>query len=525
MPSSPVRPAERAAVAADDAQADLWAARWAWRALGLVAALCALRLIANAFPPSALHFDEAQYWTYGEELAGGYYSKPPLAAWLIRLSTEIFGDTIFGVRFFAPLTHGAIAWLLFAMGRRLYDARTGFWAAAAYASLPAVAWSSGMMTTDPPMMTAWALALYALIRAAEAEGRGSARLGWWALMGGAIGLGLLGKYTMIAFVGGVIGYALISRRRGSRGDGRGDGRVDTPGLLVAALAALAAFSPNLVWNAANDFAAFSHVGDNAKLGGGPKWRFDKALEFAAMQAVIIGPILFVGLIGAARERLARWSWSHRLLLWLALPLPLAMLVQAFLSRAHPNWAAPAYVAGTLLAAAWLLARGRSGWLKAHLALGLSVQMALIALGAVYASQHETLPRAYDPQKKMRVHPAVCAEALAHLPPGGVLASNDRRLLANCMFDGGLGTDRIRIWNPDGRPGNHYELTSSLRVGEAERPMVLVLLTPPETAVRILGRFETAEILTEATLATHASGKPHRIQIPYLVAAVAGFKGY
>lgn len=516
MPSSPVRPAARAAAAvADDdaAQAGLWA----WRALGLVAALCALRLIANAFPPSALHFDEAQYWTYGEELAGGYYSKPPLAAWLIRLSTEIFGDTIFGVRFFAPLTHGAIAWLLFATARRLYDARTGFWAAAAYASLPAVAWSSGMMTTDPPMMTAWALALYALIRAVEAEGRGGARLGWWALMGGAIGLGLLGKYTMIAFVGGMIGYALLSRRRGSR--------VDAPGLVVAALAALAAFSPNLLWNAANDFAAFSHVGDNAKLGGGPKWRFDKALEFAAMQAVIIGPILFVGLIGAASERLARWSWSHRLLLWLALPLPLAMLVQAFLSRAHPNWAAPAYVAGTLLAVAWLLARGRTGWLKAHLALGLSVQVALIALGAVYASQHGALPRAYDPQKKMRVHPAVCAEALAHLPPGGVLASNDRRLLANCMFDGGLGTDRIRIWNPDGRPGNHYELTSSLTPEGAGRPMALVLLMTPERAAPILGRFETAEILTEATLTTHASGKPHRIQTPYLVAAVAGFKGY
>ena len=53
------------------------------------------------------------------------------------------------------------------IGARLFDARTGFWAAAFYAAGPGVVLSSMLMTTDPPMMVGWALALYAYIRAVE----------------------------------------------------------------------------------------------------------------------------------------------------------------------------------------------------------------------------------------------------------------------------------------------------------------------------------------------------------------------
>ena len=498
---------------------------WAWAALAAIALAVAARTGINALELAPLHFDEAQYWTYGEALDWGYYSKPPMAAWLIRLSTDLVGDTVFGVRLFAPLVHGVIAWLLFASGRRLFDARTGFWAAVCYLTLPAVAASSGLMTTDPPMMAAWALALYALARALAAEPphpdlggepRGAAGGGliWWAVCGAAIGAGLLSKYTMAAFVGGCLGYALLSRQ------GRFGWRpTRLYGPLLAALCAVLAFSPNLLWNAANDFAAIAHVGDNAKLGGGPGWRFDKALEFVGAQAAILGPVLFAGLILMISTGRWRQEWSYRLLLWLTLPLPLIMTVQAFLSRAHPNWAAPAYVAGTLAVVAWLLDRERASWLRVSVALGLAAQIALTATAVAYHQAAAELPRVYDPYKKMRPNPPICARALT-LSGGAPLLSNDRRLLADCMFAGGLGLDQIRIWNADGVPGNHYEMTSSLTLDDADQSFLLVGLRGADEASVWLSRFEQVEVLESAALVTHADRS-----VDYTLARVSGFKGY
>lgn len=495
---------------------------WAGHMLTLILGVLAVRILVNALALAPLHFDEAQYWTYGEEPAFGYYSKPPLAAWLIRFSTELFGDTELGVRALAPVLHGWIAWLIFATGRRLFEARSGFWAGAVYLAMPGVTVSSGLMTTDPAMMAAWGAALYALVRALQAEvsadpAERGGRLIWWGALGAAVGLGLLAKYTMVAFLGGCLGYVLFSRqgRWGAR-------RTDYSGPAVAAFAAVLALSPNLYWNAMNDFATIAHVGDNAKLGGGPKLDIVHAIEFLGAQAAIFGPVMLVALALMLVRGGWRDEWEFRLLMWLTLPLPLLMTVQAFLSRAHPNWAAPAYIAGALVVATWLLDRRMRGWVIASLAVGALAFVGFWGLAGVYAKQRTELPRLYDPFKKMRIGPAICEKALAART--GALAearllSSDRRLLADCMFAGKLGTDDIAIFNGDGRAGNHYELTSSLAAGE-EGPFLLVLRMDQTRAARFTGLFRQVVPIETGEIRTHAD----RVT-PFFLAQVSGFNGY
>ena len=74
-----------------------------WTLVG-VAAITALRLVWLALQPADLFPDEAQYWVWSQQLALGYYSKPPLVAWLIAFTTGLFGDSEFAVRLSAPLT-------------------------------------------------------------------------------------------------------------------------------------------------------------------------------------------------------------------------------------------------------------------------------------------------------------------------------------------------------------------------------------------------------------------------------------
>ena len=168
---------------------------WGFWTLGIVLGAALLRLAVNGPGMVPIHFDEAQYWAYGHELAAGHFSKPPLVGWLIWLTTGLIGDTTFAVRIGTVLSHAAVAWFVFLAGRRLFDGRTGFWAAAGYTLAPGVTASAMIMSTDPVLMAFWAIALWAWIRAGE-DGRY-----WWLVMGAAIGLGLLAKYTMIAFVG------------------------------------------------------------------------------------------------------------------------------------------------------------------------------------------------------------------------------------------------------------------------------------------------------------------------------------
>src|ERR1700740_26791 len=101
-----------------------------WMLAG-VAAITGLRLVWLALQPADLFPDEAQYWVWSQQPAFGYYSKPPLVAWLIALTTMLFGDSEFAVRLSAPLLHAGAALFLYRTGARLYNRRVGFWSALA----------------------------------------------------------------------------------------------------------------------------------------------------------------------------------------------------------------------------------------------------------------------------------------------------------------------------------------------------------------------------------------------------------
>src|SRR5688572_16058438 len=163
-----------------------------WAGLGL---LLLARLVALGLNGTDLFFDEAQYWSWSLEPAWGYYSKPPLIAWVIGAATAVCGSGEFCIRLPSPLLHTATALMVFLIGRRLYDTQTGLWSALAFATLPGVSLSAGIISTDVPLLLCWAVALWAFIELIE---RPEA---WWPslVLGVAFGLGLNAKYAMVFF--------------------------------------------------------------------------------------------------------------------------------------------------------------------------------------------------------------------------------------------------------------------------------------------------------------------------------------
>ncbi len=134
--------------------------------------------------------DEAYYWLWSKHLAASYRDKGPGVAWTIALGTWLFGDTLFGVRFFAVMLSTGTAWFVVRLARRLFDDRTAMWCLALACVIPLFAVGSVLMTIDSPSLFFWAWAMDLFWTALER--RSVVR---WAGLGLIIGLGFLSKFT------------------------------------------------------------------------------------------------------------------------------------------------------------------------------------------------------------------------------------------------------------------------------------------------------------------------------------------
>jgi 4-amino-4-deoxy-L-arabinose transferase-like glycosyltransferase len=81
--------------------------------IALLGLLLVVRVSAILLSPLNLYADEAQYWRWAQSLAWGYYSKPPMIAWVIHATTSVFGDSEWAVRIAAPFLHTAASGIVF----------------------------------------------------------------------------------------------------------------------------------------------------------------------------------------------------------------------------------------------------------------------------------------------------------------------------------------------------------------------------------------------------------------------------
>jgi len=447
--------------------------------LAIVAALTALRVVLLVLTPLQLYPDEAQYWWWAQTPAFGYFSKPPMIAWLIRLTTALFGDGEWAIRLAAPLLHGGTALLLYGIGKRTGGERIGFWSALAYATVPGVSYSCGLISTDVPLLFFWAVALYAFLAALDDDG-----WRWPLLCGAALGLGLLSKYAMLYFVGGMILSALMSPRARALVLGRRGAIIAGTGLLLVL--------PNLFWNGAHGFVTVARVATDAD------WRQVQfrpldALEFIGGQFGVFGPLLLAGFL-LALWRLARRPEAKLLnsreaalvLAGFAVPPLMVISVQAMLAGANANWAAPAYVSALPLAVAVLQTMPRRWALKASFAVNLLV-MAVLWLVLVRPAVGEAMGigNAFKREEGWRgLGQAVAAAARAE--PYDAIAAANRSVMAELTYYARPRSLPLRMWGRGPGADNHFEMT--MRLTPASQRVLLVLL--PGEARLVLPTFES-----------------------------------
>lgn len=318
---------------------------WDRRVIVLVFALFLWRLGYLFLVPLDLAPDEAYYWDWSRRLAWCYYSKPPMVAWAMALSTGLLGSTAFAVRLPAVIFGIVGLWFLYLLGKRIYGAKAGFFAVLAWIATPGSSALGLIMTIDAPLVAFWSLALYSLWRALE-NGGGDSR--WWVLSSLATGLGILSKPTMLAFLPLLPLFLWLSPL-----DRRLFHKIRPYAFMACSLLALI---PILWWNNQNDWVTFHHGGQHFSTGQkGFSLSAITFFKFLGSQLGLISPITWSLIAGVSVLCILRQDRKDRSIVYTAVfcAIPLAgILLLSLRQGVHGNWPAPFYLTGFILLGAW-----------------------------------------------------------------------------------------------------------------------------------------------------------------------------
>ncbi|HSH98391.1 MAG: ArnT family glycosyltransferase [Methylophilaceae bacterium] len=510
----------------------------------VVVGLCLLAIIRSIYgfyQPIPLQVDEAQYLGWAHDFTAGYYSKPPFIAWALGGGAAICSGL--GIQQIEGCTRmlqspalllSAIAIALTAF--KLFGSRKIAVASALlFLTMPLSGFYALVASTDAWLFLWWSFALLAFV---VAQKEGSASLVPWILCGVALGFGLLTKYSMGIFVFSAVIWLLMQKR------------LFTKAPFIAGLTAFIVFLPNILWNIKTGFPTLthhlelSHVDTAVSAGWDLYERFNELFGFFSAQFLMFGPLAFLALLiissgfgGQGFTAVERNS--QRLLLVFTWPMLGIILLQAFMSRAHGNWAAPAYVAASILVAAyWLGVQDNRLGAKPKIALRSSAFSTTVIVGLIvsvlimiaphWSASHEEIRTSQkNPLRKLKgwKEAALWAQQRVKQQPMRVMA-DDRDMLAALSSYGYPETYPPLAWNPSQHKDSHYrwfyDVKDAAGVNTGE---MLVLLVGPATGIDIdqLERsFEQVTPIHDANLAVIPLGGNNYRAWAFIV---RGFKGY
>jgi len=328
--------------------------------------------------------DEAYYWLWSKHLAASYRDKGPAIAWTIALGTRLFGDTVFGIRFFAVLLSGAVGGLIFVLARRLYDERTALWCLLVALVMPILAVGSILMTIDSLSVFFWALAVLIFWDALH-NGRTSS----WFWLGLAIGAGFLAKFTNGVQLVCIAFFLLWSKEHRPLLFSR------KTVIMVAAFCL--ASTPILYWNMQTGWVHAMALHSRSGVTDSFHIRPSQTLRFVGEQLGVMSPLFALGILVAAVARLLKRGGDLRTRFLLSQFLPIYGLFLFFSlnSAGHANWTVPALVTGIIFTVVFwreLVAR-RPGW---RWGVGIAFAIALIMTVALHDMELLHLPRKLNP---------------------------------------------------------------------------------------------------------------------------------
>lgn len=194
-------------------------------------------------PVNILSFDTYYYWDWSRHLALSYYDGSPMIAYLIRLSTLLFGDSLFALNLIGIGVMALVSGIIYKTARFFLSKEASCIATLSWLFAPLTTLDILKQTTyDTPLVLFWALTLYYCAKWIHTN-----KIKELYLAGASAGLMLLSKYSGIVLILSILIFLMISPYRRL---------FKSKHFLFATLLALLIFSPVLVWNYNNHWISF-----------------------------------------------------------------------------------------------------------------------------------------------------------------------------------------------------------------------------------------------------------------------------
>lgn len=296
--------------------------------------------------------NEAYYWTYGKFPELSHIDHPPMIGWIIQLFTvNLAYESELTLRIASIITGTINTWIVFIIGRRIKNERTGFYAAILYtASFYCSIFTGTFINPDTPQSLFILLSIYFLhegiIIKHEAcnETRTLCRQALL-LSGIFLGLAMLSKYSSFLIWAGAFVYIFSSNRK----------LLKEPFLYLAVFITSLFLLPVLLWNIDSNFISFEFQSSRLPL----NINNFNIVQFIKSTGIIIiynnpvSIILFVFAISRFRKEKFMTESQFKLLLSLSLPYLLFFTAVSLFSEVKSNWSAPGFFPLMFIAAAFL----------------------------------------------------------------------------------------------------------------------------------------------------------------------------
>ncbi len=287
-----------------------------------------LHLAVNATGGYGLFRDELYYIACSKELAAGYVDHPPLSVYILRLTTTMFGDSLFAVRLFSAITSAASTFMIGLIAIRIGGNRLAAMAACALSFSPIYLAMGGFYSMNSIDILIWIVVAYIMVRIVQGADRT-----WWIWLGITLGLGLLNKIGVLFLGAGLFAGLLLTKERRW---------LLTPWPYAAGVIAFALFLPYIIWNFQNSFAHLEFI-HNAST---QKYSSQSASTFLSGQLLLNNPMSIVlwlpGIIALFKSKQLK---QYSILAWMFI---IPLLIFLINGTSKPEYLSPAF--GVLFAA-------------------------------------------------------------------------------------------------------------------------------------------------------------------------------
>lgn len=287
---------------------------------------------------------DAYYYFYGQHLSLSYFDHPGMIGYLLRLSSEIFGQSVFVVKLTDFVITSLTIYSFYKLASYFLSQKKLQRALVLISSTIFISILSFNSTPDVPLLLFWTLSVICLYKAIFEN-----KKAFWILAGIMMGLSFNSKYTAILLQFGLLAFLIFSNKYRRL--------LISPWTWLCLIISVAVTFPVWWWNYQNEFASFAFQSSD-RTSSISKFQIKPKLFFGAVghQLFLLLPILFwifvVFIFKYVKRAITKFKLPQSKTLFL-----LAFFIPTFVGFfaltpvywVKLNWMMPSYITGIILA--------------------------------------------------------------------------------------------------------------------------------------------------------------------------------